>query len=497
MRTRASLALLVLALLPACDIYFGGDDGDDDCYYDDGLADYGLRNPETGTCELFGGGGGGGCGVPVADQEAGAPYEAPDWGACPSECEALSESACWAADRCHAAYLTSLCPPDTGCDQLPSTFLGCWSIAPSGPAYERVACESLDAYECSRHNDCVANYTQDGTWDALVPQPTQRFLSCAAEPVLGCYGDADCPSGWDCTSDTECLPPPGCDPSTGMECPPVCYGRCEPPASACAAIDCAPGYHCEETCFPCDSTDGEVCPPFCTAECVPDTNVCPIECPPGTQCVGSCPGCEGPGDPSCDAPCGWECVPGGPQSCADVTCAPGEICELACTINPDGTMGECRPVCVPDGGSSCTAVDCGPGFHCEEQCALPPTCVPGEMCPGETCAPVCVPNNDPGLCEGDVLCDSLPPTCPAGTTAGIRNGCWTGYCIPLTECGTPPPPSCEAITDEMTCIASAPTCRPLYTGTCWIDPAGQWQCTNTQFTRCETSGPTPAVPPQP
>lgn len=409
MRSRASLALLLLVTLPACGIYFGGDDGDDDCFYEDGLADYGLRNPETGSCEWFGGGGGG-CGedLPLRDQ-AGAPFEAPDWGACASECEALTEGECWAAERCRAAYLTTECPPDSDgiCDPgfMPSTFLGCWAIAPSGPAYERVACEALDAYECSRHNDCSANYADRTTWDqAAEPAPQYRFTSCIAEPFNG---------------------------------------------GACAELDCEQGYHCEETCYPCDTPDGESCPPQCIGACVPDVNQCPLECPPGTACVGSCPGCEGPGDPNCDAECTWECLPT-PTTCEDVTCAPGEVCALECPATPNGGMGECRPVCIPVGGGSCAAVDCGPGYHCEEQCTPPDPCPPGQMCPA-SCGPVCVPDGGPG--------------------------------------------TCEAITDEMVCLASAPACRPLYTGTCWIDPNGQWQCVDTTFTRCETND--PAVPPQP
>jgi hypothetical protein len=366
MRTRVSLALLLLATLPACGIYFGDDDGDDDCFYDDGLADYGLRNPETGGCEWFGGGGGGGCGgdLPVRDQ-AGAPFEAPDWGACAGECEALTEDACWAAERCRAAYLVTECPPDSDsfCDPVPSTFLGCWAIAPSGPAYERVACEALDAYECSRHNDCSAEYALRTTWEqAAEPAQEYRFSACIAEPGNG---------------------------------------------------------------------------------------QCPLECPPGTACVGSCPGCEGPGDPNCDAECSWECLPT-PATCEDVTCAPGEVCALECPESPNGGMGDCRPICIPVGGGSCAAVDCGPGYHCEEQCTAPDPCPPGQMCPF-TCGPVCVPDGGPS--------------------------------------------TCEAIIDEMRCLASAPACRPLYTGTCWIDVNGQWQCVDTTFTRCETND--PAVPPQP
>jgi len=428
MRNRPYLTLalvLTAAALSGCSIYWG-DDGDDDCFYDDGIAGVGLRNPENGMCEFLGGGGGG-CGYDyAADAEGnGAPAPLPDWGECPSECEALSESQCMAAERCRAIYNETPCPPDTVCDQAPRTFYGCWAIAPSGPASERVACESLDAYECSRHNDCVGVY-RDFMWLAL-EAPTLQFSSCAAESQMGCWGDGDCPAGWNCTSDTECLPPPGCDPSTGMGCPPVCYGVCEPPAGSCALIDCVPGWHCEETCFPCDSQNMETCDPICRGECVPDQNMCPLECGPGTQCVEVCMGGgSGGSNGGADAPqpvCQWQCVPVG-NTCMDITCPTGEVCELQCNAN-----GVCNPVCVPETGGTCAAVDCGPGYHCEESCA------------NGQCTATCVANQDPGACTGDVLCDSLPPACPTGTLPGIRNGCWTGYCIPEWQCGmmTPNP----------------------------------------------------------
>ncbi len=367
MRSRPSLALapllLLLTLSPACTIYFGDDDGDDDCAWpaeaEDAFA-IPLRNPENGVCESFGGGGGGG-GCQDLEAPEGAPAPLPDWGQCFSECEALTETECWAAERCRAVYLADPCGTDANGDSLCESpmpvngFMACWSIAPSGPAAERVACESLDAYECSRHNDCVANYLRDsGTDDATVFD----FLSCGPEP--------------------------------GNQ--------------TCAAVDCGPGYHCEEQCFPCDSTDGDQCPPFCQAVCVPDQNECPILCPPNSECVEICADCV-PGDPDCEGVCRWECVVVDPPlTCEDVTCAPGETCELQCWTNPDGTMGDCRPVCVPE----------------------------------------------------------VPP---------------------------PPPPGCEGLTDEMACIAAAPACRPLYTGTCWVNPDGTWACVDTEFARCESAAP--------
>jgi hypothetical protein len=420
MRNRFTLgiALAALAALSACNIYWGDDDP---CSGANDIAFSGLRNPQNGACESYGGGG---CYDTLAGAEADrAPL--PDWGECPSACEALSESSCLAAERCRAVYTVTPCPPDGVCDEAPRAFYGCWSIAPSGPAYERVACESLDAYECSRHNDCVGLFT-DGAWDFAAEAPPLSFSACAAEQVQGCYGDGDCPAGWNCTSDTDCLPPPGCDPQNGGACPPVCYGVCEPPAGSCATIDCGPGWHCEEDCSggACDPQGN--CDSACTGTCVPDQNMCPIVCPPDSQCVEVCTGGgggNGGGEMSPQPICTWECAPIGP-TCADVTCGPGQVCEMQCSTDPNGGMGDCRPVCVPAGGGSCAAVDCGPGYHCEEDCAA-----------DGTCTATCVANQDPGACSGDVFCDVPPPACPADTTPGIRDGCWTGYCIPLWACG--------------------------------------------------------------
>ena len=137
---------------------------------------------------------------------------------------------------------------------------------------------------------------------------------------------------------------------------------------------------------------------------------------------------------------------------------------------------------VPDPGQGCAAIDCGPGTHCEETCAGPP-CGDPAGCP-EVCRGECVPDG-PGQCDGIVVCDSVPPACPIGTTPGVSGGCWSGYCIPNSQCGDPPPVTCEDITDEMTC-RSRVECAPLYTGVCTPNPDGTWTCIDTVFTRCES-----------
>src|SRR5690606_6714992 len=68
------------------------------------------------------------------------------------------------------------------------------------------------------------------------------------------------------------------------------------------------------------------------------------------------------------------------------------------------------------------------------------------------------PGADPGQCYGQVLCDSLPPACPPDSIAGQQNGCWTGSCIPVSDCEPMP---CDMIADEQACVDRA-DCDALY-----------------------------------
>ena len=53
----------------------------------------------------------------------------------------------------------------------------------------------------------------------------------------------------------------------------------------------------------------------------------------------------------------------------------------------------------------------------------------------------CVPEDQiAGRCFDSVTCADPPPTCPADTTPGALDGCYTGSCIPNEYCGLPAPP---------------------------------------------------------
>jgi len=392
-----TLALLALASAASgCVLYDDDDDdGDDDvCAYAGDSIGWAVRNPQTGTCEDFGGGG---C--------YGAPEPVPDWASCWGECEGLDAQTCLGTSGCRAAYEFGECPPGGDCSTV-GPFLGCWGTAPSGPV--QGACDGLDAYECSRHDDCIAVYdTTSGE---------SRFSYCAAEPGG--------PSG-------------------------------------CEAVDCGPGSHCELQCYPCDPVD--------------------------------------PNDTGCDSPCVATCVPDAPD-CGDAAlCPTGTHCEQVCSGNAGGcTIEECYPdscwsECVPD--DSADPGSCDGEVSCD---ALPPSCpdgtVPGIVngCWSGFCIPLadCGPN-DPGDCYAPVACDMAPPACPEGTTPGVANACYTGYCIPVWACD-PTTTTCESLTTEADCAARS-DCVPVYAGAgCTCYPNGTCTCEDWQFARCET-----AVYPQP
>jgi len=89
---------------------------------------------------------------------------------------------------------------------------------------------------------------------------------------------------------------------------------------------------------------------------------------------------------------------------------------------------------------------------------------------------------DPGSCVEAVTCTTPQPQCPPDTIAGRRNGCWTGYCIPLAQCDALP--GCGGLA-EMQCIART-DCHPLYVGqNCTCTMTG-CTCQTWTYDSCET-----------
>lgn len=279
---------VIAVLLCGCDLYFGGGGDDVPCAYDYGggaaePAYYEVRDPQTGVCQ--GGGGGGWCedGCGPCPGPAGGAGAIADWGSCYSLCSGLDEQSCFSTSGCYAAYLN-----DATTDG-PREFWGCWQTAPSGPV--QGSCADLDAYSCSRHDDCIAIY--NGVVDGMdTAYPGTTFAACAAEPAT-CDSDKDCGPNAFCDHATGvCIPkdPRACDViacGTGYHCEEQCYsdvpmsGSCEPVCVAdltCAAVDCAPGYACSQVCV--SGTNGTTtCYPACLPEtCGNSQSPCPLAC---------------------------------------------------------------------------------------------------------------------------------------------------------------------------------------------------------------------------
>lgn len=323
MKTTAALAFLSIFSLTGCDLWFGQNHCDDSF----GAADFeaiGVLDPQTAQCIDQGGGGGGGICGDFAD-DALEPVPQQDFALCYSQCTELTEDECLTAPGCRAGYVSD-CPEGWDCDSTTYTFHECWATAPSGPV--QGACSGLDAYECSRHDDCIAYHYQGTACDGgtgsgnCLPDPTPglvgNFELCVdeASDVVGCYGDEECSEGYSCNAAEVCQSPPGCDPSVG--CPDVCYGYCVP--DEVEAVSCYSDVVCDSV------------PPACPAGTVPGiqndcwTGDCILyeACEPALD-PGTCSGevfCDGL-PPACPE----GSVPGVLDGCWSNLCIPSEQCE--------------------------------------------------------------------------------------------------------------------------------------------------------------------------
>jgi len=267
--TRGIALLAALVAAAGCVITFG-DDGDIVCPPAQEGPPLELRDPYTGTCQLVGGGGGDGDGN--GDGRCDPPL--PDWAWCYRYgCEALDEGTCLATRHCRGAYVLPdespppPCVPGADCWPVGPAFLECWGVPPLGTRHE--SCDGLDAYACSRDDECIAVYRKLDR-----SRPPLSFAYCASEGPKVCYQDSECGDGHQCyRTPDECWPPPDCAGSGEPACPPVCYGRCVPKQS-CDTIRCVVGSHCEEQCYPCDSIPGQPddCLDSCRPICVADTS---------------------------------------------------------------------------------------------------------------------------------------------------------------------------------------------------------------------------------
>jgi hypothetical protein len=239
--------LIAFALLTSgCDLYFNG--GDDECkpIAEPAFVPNEYRDPNTGECQLFGGGCDPHCDpncAPTAEDVA-----FPDWGSCYSQCEGLAANQCMATPGCFAAFY------DWPTQDRKPEFRACFQTAPSGPVAG--ACTNLDAQQCSRHDNCIAFY--EGPETTRTSPIRQTFLSCAAEPISSTCAAADCGPGTHC--EDQCN-------ANGQ-----CQAVCEPDVDVCAAVDCGPGWACTQVCT--GGSCGAQCVPNGTCEAITTENAC-------------------------------------------------------------------------------------------------------------------------------------------------------------------------------------------------------------------------------
>jgi len=174
MRYLVSLSM-ALMMTSGCVLVFD-DGGDDDVCLagaEPALAPAPLRNPDTLTCDSFGGGCVPECGPCPALAADLAPI--PSWGACGSACEALSEGECEKDAGCRvvkdaACAVSGTCTTD---------FLGCFPTDQfSDPATDCFA--ARDGSTCSRSAGCTAYHRSPS---GLEPPVSRSFAMCAPEGV--------------------------------------------------------------------------------------------------------------------------------------------------------------------------------------------------------------------------------------------------------------------------------------------------------------------------
>jgi hypothetical protein len=247
-----------------------------------------YRNPESGQCEARGGGSypqpNPRCGdddepqEPQAGDSDGA--QAPeDWGMCYGGCEGLDEDTCVDTPLCRAAYVGQ-CLQDASCyaGSEGLTFYECWAVAPEHPT-STGACGGLDAYECSRHDNCAAVHEQiqaatEGE-DGADPAP-EPDLAIAIGPFTTCVPeqpDADREACYQAvTCDGE---PPACDDGLLPGILDGCWTGACVEVAACAEGTCEGEVTCDADAISCPlgSTPG-VRDGCYTGYCIPDAS-CP------------------------------------------------------------------------------------------------------------------------------------------------------------------------------------------------------------------------------
>jgi hypothetical protein len=186
MRYLVSIAIFSV-LASGCTLVFD-DAGDDECLLpaaEPAIAPAPQRNPDSLTCESFGGG--------FCNPECGpCPLSAvplPSWGFCGSTCEALSETACEQEAGCRVVK-DAACAVSGDCA---TDFLGCF---PTDQAIDpQVDClAARDGSTCSRNPACTAFHRGRLSTTLGPPEDFRPFEICMPEGKLPgtCFGQVTC-----------------------------------------------------------------------------------------------------------------------------------------------------------------------------------------------------------------------------------------------------------------------------------------------------------------
>jgi len=217
--------------------------------------------------------------------------------------------------------------------------------------------------------------------------------------------------------------------------------------------------------------------------------------------------------PECPSGSSMGTPPGGFECDSDADCAAGcycgnGVCEEAgfCTQDSDCGAGyvcdEQRSSCTPGNTvppTSCGADnDCPAGAYCNPDtlkceatcsCMTDEDAVNGGFAYCDEARNTCLPGADPnGDCAGEVTCNLGRPVCPEGQVALISDGCYTGQCQAINQCGADP--GCSAYGYATDCSNAG--CQLSYTGIncrapdntpCTV-PSASCTCQSYQFASC-------------
>ncbi|GEM_PF-2396269 len=216
---------------------------------------------------------------------------------------------------------------------------------------------------------------------------------------------------------------------------------------------------------------------------------------------------------------GGECEWAGAR-CPDepgYTCTSDTDCAEGCYCSTDGVCEEAG-YCNNDN-------QCPDGYSCDETrsscvpeaCEVNEDCNQGEVCNDGTCESTCTCTTDQqaidagygfcnetrgtcepapvgGSCQGQVTCNTVEPTCAAGSVAVVKDGCWTGVCNTISTCDLTP--ECEKLQAEADCLGRSSQCTSVYVGLNCTNPTSGATCTagdsgcvcqSFQFADCRTA----------